>query len=372
MSLLLIKQPSAYSFAGNPILVQAQTTLTDKTFLRIVMDCNVQVTDGSASYSYSESYSYFVGEDGKANFNVSPTVKAALEKYEEMEVSGTTVTQRHHCAVFSLSLSEVYLDGMVEVTGDELTSQSYNACTGRMTEYERMFTTTEDTATIIGQGRILSRKPEAELVPIGADLYIPAVSTYQSTISGSVTQGGNTDSVSAFAGRTFVPVSLRVPTASLSVGEFAVFAANDRAKSKFAVEETPDMRHFLFRNGFGVLESVTAFVRESFTYKTESEQYVIPGEIGFKEGKRVVSYSEAPYAYLEMSSGYTSLRWADWWVNEFATTRKAWMKVENRFVPVAIVPEESSQLYDRSKPGLIAVNFMVRFAFAGGTMNAFS
>ena len=131
------------------------------------------------------------------------------------------------------------------------------------------------------------------------------------------------------------------------------------------------MRNFIFLNGFGMLESITAVTKESLEYEIQSETYAVPQEIGFRGNTQVVNYANSPEATFGMSSGFVNREWAEWWVNEFIVTRKAWVLHEGRYIPVAIIPDDTVSLYDKSKPGLMAVNFSVRYSFTGGTHNSF-
>lgn len=371
MAIQLLQQPGSVSFASDPIIVKAKTTLTGKTFLRIKMTCNAEAFRSGEEIAYSEDYSYDVADDGLATFNVSGTVSTAISRCMTQEVEGTGVTQTVYSAKFTLTFKEVFIDGMTEIEQGEMTSEEYTAITGSLTEFERLTADNADTATIIGEGRILSRKPEGEAVPKGIDLYMPAVISTGDTVAYSVEQGETKRNYSIYTGGALVPISLRIPTEELEYGSFKAGIAAEAGKGKYAVPVTPDMRNFLFLNGFGLMESVTAVTKESLSYGTESEQFVVPSGIGFRSHTRIASYAQQPFVTIEMSSGYVNREWAEWWINEFCTTRKAWMIVDGRFLPVAIIPEETVDLYDRSKPDLLAVNFIVRCSFAGGTYNSF-
>lgn len=372
MALQILQQPGAVSFSGDPIIVKAKTSLTGKIFLRINIVCNVSIViDELQAYTYKEEYACIVGSDGTATLNIGKTVKSALEKYNRQDVNGTSVSQVLHKADFQLVYTEVYLDGVQEVTGSVVTSETYTAITGHLTEFERLISPNEDTESLIGNGRILSRKPSGEFLAKGIDCYIPAIYSQSHTIPYSVTQNGITKDYSDYTGSIYIPKSLKIDTSVLDLGSVSVTAATEAAPDKQIVEETPDMRHFVFLNGFGLLESVTAVSRESLTYNVDSQTYVISKDITYKENTTVQTYSDGAKGVLKMSSGYVNREWADWWINEFITTRCVWMKIDGRFLPVSVVPEEKNQLYDRSKPGLMAVNFNVQYSFTGGTMNLF-
>lgn len=372
MALQVLQQPGEVSFAGDPIIIKAKTTLTEKVFLRISVECTVNIILDTIVGIYKEEYSYSVGNDGIATLNIGKTILSALERHNNQEVNESEITQDLYKANFSLLYKEVYLDGVQEVIGSTLTSETYVAIIGSLTEFERLTAANADTALLIGDGRFLSRKPDGEIVSQNETLYVPAVVDDVTTISCDVIQGEKTKQILTYTGATLVPKSIEIDTSDFVVGELNIQLVHGTGVSmKRIVPETSDMRHFIFLNGFGLLESVTAVTRESLTYNIESETYVVPKEITYNGNTSVLTYSDAAKGTLKMSSGYVNREWAEWWVNEFATTRRAWMKIEGRFLPVSIVPEEKNELYDRSKPGLMAVNFNVRYSFAGGTMNSF-
>lgn len=371
MALQILQQPGSLSFASDPIIVKAKTTLTGKTFLRIKLTCTVTVYRSSDGNTYTEEYSFNVSSDGVATFNVSGTVETALSYSIRQEAQGTSIVQEPYAARYVLAFKEVYIEDRVEKEGDSLTSEGYNAIPGSLTEYERMTAPHQDVAMLLGGGKILSRKPEGEIIPKGTTLFLPAVNTQSGNIPYTLVQDSVENSYSTNAGGAFVPTTVRIGTNQLSIGELVVKAVGDTAGKKYVIQSTPYMRNFVFINGFGLMESVTAVTRESFSYDIQSEQYTVSKEIGFRPTTQVLSYSDSPMASIAMSSGYVSRQWAEWWINEFCVTKKAWLVDGEHPLPVAIIPEETVELYDRSKPSLVAVNFTVRYSFTGGTYNSF-
>ena len=160
-------------------------------------------------------------------------------------------------------------------------------------------------------------------------------------------------------------------TYSLALGNVTFSTGEETGRNQYVVDSSPDMRHFLFINGFSLIESVTAFTKYSMEYDIQSDTYSVPKEIDFRQNTQIINYAQDPLATFGMSSGYVNREWAEWWISEFLTTKSAWMLVGSRFLPVSIIPEETTEIYDRSKPGLLAVNFSVRFSFTGGTYNSF-
>lgn len=372
MAINVLQQPGTVSFAGDPIIAKVKTTLTGKVFLKISLKCNVKILRVSEEQNYVENYTYFVSDDGIAIFDVGNTIQTAFEKFASQEVENNTVLQNLYSASFQLTYKEIYLNGIKEEEGTTVVSEWYNGIMGSLTEYERMTMPDANTSSVIGSGRMLTRKPEGEIIPKGIDLYVPAVSSVSETIIFGIVQGSESKETSKYTGGIYVPASMKITTDTLSIGFLRIDTTTETGKLKHVVEENSSMRHFLFLNGFGLIESVTAIVRESLNYNIDSEPFIIPGEISFKGYTRVISYSQTPKVELGMSSGYVNRQWAEWWINEFVPTLKAWMLLDGKYIPVAIIPEESNKLFDRSKPDMMSVQFKVQYSFSGGTFNNFA
>lgn len=371
MSIQITKQPESVSFSGDPIVVQVRSSLTGKTFLRVRAVCKVSVTGNMQLVSYSEEYSCDVATDGTAVFNVGHTVKTALRKYMKWSVSGKTVTQSVYKAQFTVSFREVYLQDMQEVVGDEVVSDTAVAIPGALSEFERMNPVYTGTVDLLGSGRILSRKPDGERIPEGTDLYIPAVNVGGTSLSYYWEQNGKKTERSMETGGVLVPASAVINSDGIQEGAFTVGIAQGDVSRKYRVPGTKNARNFLFVNGFGLIESVSAFSLEKKSYETESELYVIPSEVNAGYRSNVVSMAKNPYASLELSSGFVDREWTDWWINEFLVSEMVWMQQGDVFLPVAVVPAETSVLYDRNEPGLSSVEFTVRFSFSGSTSAIF-
>lgn len=371
MAIQVLQQPAEISFAGNPIIVKAKTTLTGKTFLRVKLNCLVKAYRESEEISYSEDYSYEVASDGIAKFNISSTIQTALERCIEQDSDGNTITQKMYAAKFQLTYKEIYLEDVVEVEEGQTTSEEYKAILGRLTEYESLNMSGIDASSILGAGRILSRKPAGEMIPLGEDIYLPVVDTVSDTVGYHLRQGESQSDYTVFTGGILVPKSIVIPTKGLSIGQVTAGASFEEGKPKYITKPRQDMRHFVFTNSFGLLENITAITKEALEYSIDSNLYVIPREVGYRTNTQVMNFMSTPFATLKMTSGYVSHEWAEWYLNEFLTTRHVWMKLGSRYVPVSIIPEEKNELYDSSKPGLAAISFTVRYSFNGGTLNSF-
>jgi hypothetical protein len=374
MAITFISQPSALVLAGNPVIVKAHSSVTGKTFMRIVLAVTVNVTRTSGLMAtYQDTYTYPLDEDGTATIDIHDSLQSVIRKewMPTLERGGAgvlNVKQTVTKVEFSYTATEKYLDGIDEHTGASVASETHRAIAGAQTDMERLLATSEDTLATLAPGQILSRKPESERIPADSTLLVPCVPISGSQIQEwKVTQDGNTQAFNTGPTEYYLPASIEVdPTAlGLTEGAFEVYACNDRAKSKYLVPASEDYREFRFVNSFGLMESVVAECKEALSYSLDSEVYEMPMDVAFNGHKQVASLTGKPYGTLAMSSGFVNREWADWWVNEFLTAEKVYLREGNVWLPVAVVPDDTVKLYDRTKTDLVEVDFDIRYSFEG-------
>lgn len=152
-------------------------------------------------------------------------------------------------------------------------------------------------------------------------------------------------------------------------------------------------RHFLFVNSMGVYETVSAVMRESLSYSMEATVHSLVQRPLYKDGSFLSTYKTSPRAVMQMSSGYTTPEWADWWTSEFLAAKHYWVRMDlpgrylqtvdgngkvisvewektTEWVPCTIVPsEEETLVYDRAEQELPHVDFEVKLS-APGSLSA--
>ncbi len=376
MAITLIQQPGFVSFAANPIIFKAKTTLEDKTMLRIVLTCEVHYAkfESTDSGDYQEDYTYFLGDDKIGTFNVAPTLWALIRRRTENSVNNGNLPDVENdvtSAFFRVTAQEVYVEGINEIKGGSVTSETFVAITGGMTDWEWMSASTTDAMDLLKSGRLLSRKPEGEMLIPDMNFVVPLVS---GTIGLKLNLARNGETIASKAtseNAPWIPMSLPLSTSGCEAGDELVVAYGTSSSHKVVVNKRPEMKVFYFLNGFGLPESVIAYSLESLNYKIESETYNVPQEIEARGYSRVMNFSEQAESEYGMSSGFVSREWAEWWIHEFLPTRMAWMIENGVVVPVAIEPEKTVKLYDKSKPDMMSITFTVRYSFRGGTYNKF-
>lgn len=158
------------------------------------------------------------------------------------------------------------------------------------------------------------------------------------------------------------------------VGTTSVFyppAAPSSGDSKYqhaplVLRDTIDYQDFLFVNRRGAVETASALMKEALDISAEAKQYNRVERPTFKPSRSLLSIPSGGRRSWEMSSGYVSREWAEWWTEEFLHGQRHWMLLDKMYVPVIVEPAKKSvSIYDRSKQQLAHVDFTVTLALEG-------
>lgn len=137
---------------------------------------------------------------------------------------------------------------------------------------------------------------------------------------------------------------------------------------------------FLFINRRGAVETCSGMTKESMNISTETKQYSRTDGPAFQPKRSLMAIGSDGRRSWQMSSGYVTREWAEWWTMEFLNgKRKQWwmrysytaiekgMKVmREKFVPVTIKPAKNDiSIYDRTKQQMPHVDFTVTLALEG-------
>ena len=124
---------------------------------------------------------------------------------------------------------------------------------------------------------------------------------------------------------------------------------------------------FLFRNRRGAIETCSAQMLESMGINTDVKKYARVERPTFKPSRTLLSVNQGgPRRSWQMSSGYQTRDWAEWWIMEFLTAEKHWMLYNGIFVPVTVEPaKKDNTVYDKAKQQMPSVEFTVTLALEG-------
>lgn len=143
--------------------------------------------------------------------------------------------------------------------------------------------------------------------------------------------------------------------------------ADDKTQhAPLVLRDTIDYQDFLFVNRRGAVETASALMKEALDISVEAKRYNRVERPTFKPSRSLLSIPSGGRRSWEMSSGYVSREWAEWWTEEFLHGQRHWMLLDKMYVPVIVEPAKKSvSIYDRSKQQLAHVDFTVTLALEG-------
>lgn len=145
------------------------------------------------------------------------------------------------------------------------------------------------------------------------------------------------------------------------------------AHAPLVLRDTQDFVDFLFVNRRGSVETCSGLTLESMGIDVNVQQYARVERPSFKPSRSLMAIGQDGRRSWQMSSGYVTREWAEWWTMEFLGGKRKqwWMRYplydpNGRYVPVVIQPSKQSiSIYDRSKQQLPHVDFTVTLALEG-------
>lgn len=130
---------------------------------------------------------------------------------------------------------------------------------------------------------------------------------------------------------------------------------------------------FLFLNRRGAVETCSGLTKEAMDIAVETKKYGRVERPSFAPSRTVMAIGGDGRRSWNMSSGYVTREWAEWWATEFlAGKRKRWWmryplySTDGRYVPVIVEPaKKQTDIYDRAKQNMPHVDFTVTLALEG-------
>lgn len=131
---------------------------------------------------------------------------------------------------------------------------------------------------------------------------------------------------------------------------------------------------FLFLNRRGVIETCSGLTKESMGISVTSQQYGRAEGPSFRPVRTLMAIGSDGRRSWQMSSGYVTREWAEWWTMEFlGGKRKLWWMLwqgpgmtSPRYVPVTVkAAKNDTAIYDQTKQQMTHVDFTVTLALEG-------
>lgn len=372
MAITFTQIPGSLIFSNNPILLSAKTNLSGKTFLRIFCEATFQATN-SEDTVYVETYSSPVENMGTAIFNLSNAAKVYFnQKITNMPFPDIT---SYNLQTVSIRCYEKWLDGTIEKTGTPVdVSGEMLILPGGLTDYELLKINNYDLEALIGEAKELSRKPQyGGTVYPGETIIMPYFSMNLSSKA--------TSSASYSDGEVTIGSYVRIPKA-VGLNSFTIDAKHvgQTVTTSISIGRnlvsnisplSENVKFLRFINSFGAIENISVCVNDTLEYEISTEESTLIGEPSYKNLNRRMSRKTTDTGSYALSSGFVNNEWAEWFTHEVLMTPRAWMQIDNVWVPGDIIPDDTVQMYDRTEPGLQNVEFTFKMGIEGGTKNLF-
>lgn len=137
------------------------------------------------------------------------------------------------------------------------------------------------------------------------------------------------------------------------------------ADKVYGIAHPADGFELRFINSLGVHENVFITCLRQSEVNIKNDFYTIARLETLTQFSRGVAVKQNDYEQWKMSSGPLDRAWQQWWLHEPLMAKWAWLNVDGQWLPVHIVPEETTKGIDRTKGDALTVEFTIRFDING-------
>lgn len=384
MAVTIIQHPSAISFAGNPVIILASSNLQGKTFLKIQAEITIGLYRQSVNL-YNKTTKVSVPTTGNGQvctFDLSDALQAALAmvRVERNKVmSDGTADSSGGYVSYSVKLWDEYLDEYSEVVSTELNgavlSSEKVAIDGKYSEVQRL-TMVEDIEVFLISERILSNKPDYEVVPKGGKVIVPAFSLNGAEMVVFL-DNENSSSIlteTALHASETSWMEMSIPSATDTGTHSLIWNGAELPTFwMYVVEDKGTATYFEFVNRLGAVESIHTFGRKQGKTLSSVERQHRNVDRSFRPSAKLVKRVLKEEESFAMSTGPITRDWAKWFVSEFFMAEKVWMYSAevNDVIPVIIECDEDITMFDESNAEVIDLQFTVTKCINGSANNRF-
>ena len=316
-------------------------------------------TGGAASIEFdiSSALRAIWAEENFSN-EVSKANKAAKGSNNHDDEYVWTSARYRHEHMYHVYL-EYVSDGILEKKDFELTGNNSYSVIGGMTEWERSLIDDDGDKSVTHWDKTNNRFGSASTKPVSSPEHI-----------------GNT-SITSWVG---VGASY---TTGKYYASYAKQEADDGTKAAnyeyrphapTVLRDSQEYVDFLFVNRRGAVETCSGLTKEAMEMGVSTQQYGRVEGPAFKPTRSLAALGSDGRRSWNMSSGYVTRDWAEWWASEFlgGKRKRWWMRwkgpgmTASKYVPVIVEPAKKSvTIYDRSKQNMPHVDFTVTLALEG-------
>lgn len=152
---------------------------------------------------------------------------------------------------------------------------------------------------------------------------------------------------------------------SPSVSELPITSSTSPTADYYPIAAPNDSYELRFINTLGVHESLHVICLRQTEVNIKNDFYTIARQETLTQFSRGISVKQNDYELWKMSSGPLDRAWQQYYLHEPLMAKWAWLKVGGGFLPVHIVPGDTTKGIDRSKGDALTVEFTIRFDING-------
>ena len=345
-------------FAGSPVVIDISGLQwpADSPFNVVIL--HVLYNGDIAGYFMADS-----GRQSSISFDISSALRTIWSDYDftddtnaaQSAVDGRTSQHQRSMRAYSLQVFTEYMasdDGGVYTRTDCGIFSGGQCLVGGLTEWERFSIGSKENADALYWDHSGMRNGDASTKPTSSPERVGS----NSITSWVDIQTGYTKSI--FYPSSATPEPDDSPSSSRSWTGHAPLVLRDS-------QEYVD---FLFLNRRGAIETCSGLTKEAMNINVDVKQYARVERPAFKPSRSLMAIGTDGRRSWQMSSGYVTREWAEWWATEFlgGKRKRWWMKYRGRYVPVIVEPAKKSVgIYDRSRQQMPHVDFTVTLALEG-------
>jgi len=310
-------------------------------------------------------FSTQVNSSAPVLFDISSALRAVADKYAFSVIP----PQRYPYIKFKLEAFDDYMiDGTLYEHQGSKEYPGYGhflfAFMGAFTDMERL------TAQTDGMGlEWWTRKPltSPEVVFVGKKVVLPS---YFVAGIGNVNCITTSSDSSSSDDDPEYPVT---PTAGPKSTEITIsnsglqtlYNDHDYKFQVYAITASDDSYEIRFINSLGCEESVHVTCLRTAEVNIHTDKYAIARQETFRVFSRSLAVKSNNREQWKMSSGALDRAWLQWYLHEFLMARQAWILVNGNWLPINILPEETTTGMNRTKADMLSVEFTIEFDMDG-------
>lgn len=395
MALTFTQQPNSLVFAKNPIIVKVKTDKElgeSESLLRIICTATFDDAEYTTLPPFEVELSQPVENGGVATFNLSDAAQTLITRIHasiDMNLDGDTPDHSYLSGRWirlnaSVWCKEVWVRDGYEVDGESTSANpiTFGVIPGGFTDFEMISRKDIDiVSSLVGEGydtALMTRKPDLGIMYRGEVAVLPLVSLLSDKVVYTEMFIGEKMTDSGFAGEgigvlKYYDLKTDSYKVVLSDSDMSINISGSSTRYGYYRYNAKGVYFLRFINGFGAIENISVRSKDSLSYEMgEGTTHSLVQDASVRPYDRRYATKSQPVGVYQLSSGYVSKQWAEWYVQELLVSPRVWMQMGDVWVPCVIEAGDDCVIYDRTKPSMPHVDFTIRLAIDGVTGCAFT